>query len=73
MAAAGEATAARWPCDWPVCGEYNPSFFLCDFWGLLGICVFCVKCCAVFRDWKGGLLVLCENGAKNGSLGCGFG
>ena len=21
MAAAGKATAARWPCDWPVCGE----------------------------------------------------
>ena len=28
---------------------------------------FCVKCALFFvirRDWKGGLLVLCENGAK---------
>ena len=26
--------------------------------------MFCVNFCAVVRDWKGGLLVLCENGAK---------
>ena len=31
---------------------------------LLGFVCVCVNFCAVVRDWKGGLLVLCENGAK---------
>ena len=31
---------------------------------MLGFVCVCVKFCAVVRDWKGGLLVMCENGAK---------
>ena len=80
----GSAFCSReWTAEWPqparqrplgdpaigrFVGSKIPHF--CAFCGFcLGFCVFCVKLCPVVRDWKGGLLVLYKNGAKNGNLG----
>ena len=55
--------------EWPQPARQRPLGGAAIGWFVWSKIPHLCKNCAVVRDWKGGLLVLCENGAKSGNLG----